>query len=201
MKNDFDKVFFNFEIQLIEDKRLHPAGFNKLIGFFNNLNKIHTRVIKQCCEEYSKNPKLYLRVEHKLRFDEIQYDKAIKVSLFFDCDIKTFCLYISVIKEILKVCEKYAGNTDKARITIAGIQNAVIDLLKKINEKLPIILPDSKFNEIEKEITNGKTIGSLIQLLEDPKFKKQYNKLCSGTIFISKFKLFYNTIEETLIDK
>jgi hypothetical protein len=195
-------VKLNIEIQLLEDNRSHPADFNKLIGFFNNLKTIHTIVIKQCCEEFSKTGKNQkLRKEHKLQLEEIQYGKTLKISLFFGCDVKTFCLYFSIIKEILNVCEIYVGTTDIARITIAGIQNAVIDLLKKINEKLPKILPDSKYNEIEKEITNGKTTGSLIEKLEDQKFKKSYNSLCGKSIFISKLTLFYNTIEETLIDK
>ncbi len=194
-------VNLNFEILLIGDSKLHPADFNKLIGFFNNLKTIHNGLIKQCCEDYSKNPKRQLREEHKLRFDEIQYDKAIKVSLFFDCDIKTFCLYISVIKEILKVCEIYAGNTDKARITIAGIQNSAIDTLKKIHENMPTILSASKLNEMEKQIKSGAIVSSIIEKLEDPKFKKTYNKLCYKTTFISKLKLFYHTTEETLIDK
>jgi hypothetical protein len=201
MENKLISVKLNFEIQFKVDSKSHPEDFKSLINFFDNLNKVHTGIIRLCCEDYFKNTIQQLREEHKLRLTEIQYGKPLKIHLFLVCDVKTFYLYFSIIKEILKGCEIYAGSTDKARITIAGMQNAIIDLLKKINEKLPNILPNSKFDEIENEIKNGKIIRSLIEKIEDAKFKKSYNSLCNRSIFISKLNLFYNNIEETLIDK
>ena len=65
MESKMITVKLNFEIQLIGDSKSHRADFNKLIGFFNNLKTIHNGLIKQCCEDYSKNPKRKLREENK----------------------------------------------------------------------------------------------------------------------------------------
>jgi hypothetical protein len=61
MENKMIEVKLNFEIQLVEGSKSQPADFNKLIGFFDNIKKIHTGVIKQCCEDYSK-----LRLKHQI---------------------------------------------------------------------------------------------------------------------------------------
>jgi hypothetical protein len=175
MENKLITVKLNFEIQLIEDKRSHTADFNKLIGFFNNLKTIHYGVIKQCCEEYSKNPKRQLREEHKLQFDKIENDNFLSFSLSFQLNYEELEYYLTFIKLFFDFCKRYGKDTKHLSVSVKSIAD-VFDNIKKLLKNAT--KSDSKKSEnfLMKVYNN---------LMKKDNFKRAYNSFCKTGILIT----------------
>lgn len=169
-------VKLNFEIQLLEDIESHPLDFKKFIGFFDNLNKIHTRVIKQCCEEYSKIPKRNFREEHKLKFDTIEKDNFLNFSLSFQLNHEEVEYYLTLIKLFFDFCKRYGKDTKHLAVTIQSV-NDIYNKIKKLIKKTPATNLKKSENFIFKAYN---------KLMTNVTFKKAYNSFCKTGILITK---------------
>lgn len=171
-------VNLNFEILLIGDSKLHPADFNKLIGFFNNLKTIHNGLIKQCCEDYSKNPKRQLREEHKLKFDTSEKENLLHFTLFFQISYDELEFYLKLTKLFFDFCENYGKDTNHLAVSIHSVK-AVLNKIKRLFKKVEA--PDSKTK-------NDSSILKLYHnLMGNNNFRKAYNSFCKTGITINEF--------------
>lgn len=170
-------VKLSFEIQLLEDNRLKPADFNKLVVFFNNLKTIHTGVIKQCCEEYSKTyPKQQLREEHKLKFETIEKDNFLNFSLSFLLNHDEVEYYLTLIKLFFDFCKRYGKDANNHAISVQSVVEA-FDSVKKIFKKNPTSNSKKSENSLLKAHNN---------LMKKDNFKRAYNSFCKTGILITK---------------
>ncbi len=173
------EVKLNFTIQLTDDSKSHPADFNRLIGFFANLNKIHSSVIKQCCEDYSKTyPNQKLREEHKLKFDTSEKENFLHFSLFFQISNDELELYLTLTKLFFDFCENYGKDTNHLAVSIHSVK-AVLNKIKRLFKKVEA--PDSKTK-------NDSSILKLYHnLMGNNNFRKAYNSFCKTGITINEF--------------
>jgi hypothetical protein len=177
MEDKLISVKLNFKIQLIGDSKSHPADFNKLIGFLNNLKIIHSGVIKQCCEEYSKTyPNQKLREEHKLRFDTIEKDNFLNFSLSFLLNHDEVEYYLTLIKLFFDFCKRYGKDIKHLAGTIQPFKD-VYDEINKLIKKTPT--PNSKKSD-------NFIFEAYNKLMKNENFKRAYNSFCKTGILITK---------------
>lgn len=194
----FDNNLVKCQIKITFEGPKDGLRLKDFNAFMNSVNEFHEIIIKVVNSDNKINIESLkfkekpIDVHSQLKIEHIQRINPYSLVVQFYENRELLMLVWSYWKLLMKICKRYGEDTEKIEENILNLKDIVRDFLEKFHEKYSKFL-QFKLPELEPEY-HLKIINDLTRLLNDKKFKRNYNLFCKSSIKITEIVSSFETV-------